>query len=175
MSWSQIFLSIQFDGDAKPIEGEAEYQGFQGQIEIDNLSWGLSAGKNAAGGSGTLKQKPEFTAIEFSKRLDRSSMALFNRIKVDERIRTMVISVAHSVTRDDAKPRLAMEVKLVGARVISVAMSTTGAGKGLSVQENFTVHYERIYIKRFPITDSGKYATEAQTYQSRADVDLNLN
>jgi len=178
MTSSQIFLKIKFVS-GPPLIGEAEYSGFQGQIELLDFDWSLEVTGDAGfQRGGERKRKPSFGTFKMTKKFDSSSIPLYNRMKSREKIEWAVVTVAHSLGNDlESGLRRAMEYKISDARLTNVTVGMSGFGKGLIVQENLEFTYAKIEVVRFKISEDGRYGRSretALTYTSRATGKVGL-
>jgi type VI protein secretion system component Hcp len=161
MGWSQLYLDIKF-ARAGRVLGECEYGGFENQIVLLDFDWSLGVAHDTPRRNADPIRKPKFEQLRLTKRFDASSIPLLGCLSTRDTIESACITVA-------------MEVKVVSARLESLTLNMSNQGKSIVVQEDITISYSTIYVKRYVMGPDGQYTNTAKTYQSRAANPLGLN
>jgi type VI protein secretion system component Hcp len=175
MGWSQLYLDIKF-ARAGRVLGECEYGGFENQIVLLDFDWSLGVAKDTPRRNADPIRKPKFDQLRLTKRFDASSIPLLGCLSTRDTIESACITVAHAVGNSPGQGmRKAMEVKVVSARLESLTLNMSNQGKSIVVQEDITISYSTIYVKRYVMGPDGQYTNTAKTYQSKAANAIGLN
>ena len=122
-----------FDG----IDGEVSVVGFEGQMELESFSWGVSnPGSFSAGAAGGGKVSVH--DFSFVKLIDKASPVLMKTSCAGDRIPEVTMTLLRTVGE---KPVKYMEIKMTDCLISSYSMGGTSSGDELPLESlslNFT-------------------------------------
>jgi type VI protein secretion system component Hcp len=166
MGWSQIFLNIQFR-DARTIEGECEFEGYEGQIVLMDFSWGMGVKQDLPRVNDKPVRTPKFEQLSIVKRFDSASVKLLNCLQSRDIIEKATISVAHRINEGEGGLRNAFVLEIEKAFLESVSLDMDTDGNSIILKEEFSLRYSKVKVMQYPVDDDGRYTKKAKTYQSQ--------
>jgi type VI secretion system Hcp family effector len=175
MSWSQIFLDIEFK-QAGPIKGESEFAGFEDQIVLLDFDWSMRLNKQQGGAA--AKRRVTLADLTIKKRFDSASVKLLNCLNNRDPIVKARITVAHRIADASGggdSMRRAFVLEVTKARLESISLDMTEDGKSTILQEDVEIRFTKVRIERYPLDESGKYSNKAMVYESEATDNLEMN
>lgn len=178
MSNSMLFMHLTLKGKAVP--GDSRIKGYEGQIELKSMSWGLTI-KDRAAAQGEAKVTKNWDAKELrlGKVFDGASTALFQhmnetakehgmmraQLAKDAQANNAVISlVAVAATPKGEKMPVLLKLNVVGVRIKSVSSRATESGSFLSLGEELVLAYQQLRIDYFPVA-KGRTRDAATTFK----------
>lgn len=150
-----IFLKIVVSGDDKTgdkVLGDSETPGYENQIEIESISWGVSADDKAE----RDKKSPEDRArthlkvnsVELTKYFDGSNHRLYQLVESQARFSSATIT---ALSRTNMHY---MQIVLAWGRVLSVNTSASEAEKGgVAVRDTIKLDFQEIKVRYYPFDD----------------------
>jgi len=164
MANEMLFMKLSLKG--KPVPGDSVVKGYEGQIQLKSLKWGLGVkdrGVAASAEKTTKNWDPK--ELRLSKYLDGATTALFNHM--DERkelhsstpslmskavlANTAVISlVGVSALKTGEKMPVLMVVTANRVRIKSISSNASEGGSFLSLNEDLVLAYKDLKIDYFP-------------------------
>lgn len=175
MSWSQIFLDIEFK-QAGPVKGESEFAGFEDQIVLLDFDWSMKLNKQQGGTA--PKRRVTLENLTIKKRFDSASVKLLNCLNNRDPIVKARVTVAHRVsdaTGGGDSLRKAFVLEVTKARLESISLDMTEDGKSTILQEDIDIRFTKLRIERYPMDESGRYSNKAMVYESEATDNLDMN
>lgn len=171
MSWSQLFLDIEFKSAGKVL-GESEYTGFEQQIVLLDFDWDMKVDHEVKNGA-SVKRTVAMHPIKITKRFDASSIKLLNCLKERDPIERGRITVAHRVG-DAVAPRKAFVLEFRKGRLETIDLDMTSEGKSMILQEDIEIRYSQMKIEVYTLNPDGTYGTSAKTFEpsSRNNLDM---
>jgi type VI protein secretion system component Hcp len=160
---TQIYLEITLAGGGS-IEGEASAGGYEGRIDIDSFSFGVSAKKQAVkdAQAGQIKSNLDFDTVTISKVFDRASlqlaMAMADNAEESQGpdagrkrkcFSEATISVDQQYVLGERGPKYRNEViifSLYDGYIVSVKLRTSESGAGASIKEDIELSFHNFEI-----------------------------
>lgn len=139
---ADIFLKL-----AK-IEGESEDAAHKGEIEVLSLSFGVQNSSSMGFGSGGGQGKANFSAINLSKLVDKSSKALWAACAVGNHFEDAMITIRK---QGSGGPKEYLVYKLF--KVIVTGVSQGGAAE---MSENVSLEFAKVEMTYTPQDDAGE-------------------
>lgn len=151
MATPTIFLKLSFDKTVLP--GEATVAGYETQIVVDSFGWGASAThKPAANEKMDSEWRPQ--SVTLSKVFDRSSPALYEKMKDRREFDTATITVVDfNLVNNKPVPMMVME--LLKGHVESISTKASDSGKAMKVGESLTLSFKGGKLSYFPAAAQG--------------------
>lgn len=171
MSWSQIFLDLTMERGG-PVLGEAELVGYEKQIVLLDIEWGMTVKRDTHTGTGAgrdTKRSIELGEITLTKRFDVSSTRLYSSMSNRERIKTGRISVPQGFAVQGAAnqgKRDAFAIEFSDAFIENVGLDMVEDGKAMVLQEKITVRAAKIKVEVTPLNPDGTYARSPKIFRS---------
>jgi len=157
MSASMIFLKLVLDG-GKAVTGEATMENYQGQIDVDSISWKLSTKllpKEDGAKKGRTEVRPKHLVI--SKVFDAASgnlcTAADNRTPFTKATLTMV---SQEFEQSEASLNAAwhklrvMQMVLTDGHIEDVNISASESNKSIALREKVTLSFAHSEMSYFP-------------------------
>ena len=163
-----------------PVTGDSKVKGYEGQIELTSLSWGVSIkDKTAAKDSSESEQDKNWEAkeLKLSKYFDGASPVLYGQVDERQGLRTgskpsadklikdnvaTISMVAVSARADGESMPVLMRVTLKGCRIKSISTKADESGSSLRIGEDFRLSYLDFNIEYFPPAEKGKRGAATQ-------------
>lgn len=168
MGWSQIFLQFNFTKQSRITSGEAEVEGYQGQIVLSDFDWGMKAGKDVAKGSG-LARRVNAEEIKVTKRFDSSSTALMTAMKKRDKFISARITVAQSFADDGEGARDAFVLEANDGYIESIDLDLVADGNAMVLQEELVLRYTKLRIEVVEVTERGTYSNTRSIFDSECE------
>lgn len=148
---TQIFLRIKIQGN--PIRGEATTAGYEGEIEVESFSWGMSAKNSLRVDQQTASSRASYDRLSISKLYDKSSINLTRHMAdraIFDQVRLTVDHHQHAAGRGTKQANPVMFIDLADGYIEDVKLSMSEAGKSAMVKEDITLSFRKVDITYFP-------------------------
>ena len=127
-------------GDKK-IKGDSETAGFEEEVQLSSVKWGVGRAVTSKPGSSDRKfGDPAFSEISVSKKMDMASIDLFIEAAGGKKPTTAVLSWVESDSEGD--PQVYHQIELENA----VISSYSSSAEGDMPKENFTLNFVTINV-----------------------------
>ncbi|MBV8503122.1 MAG: type VI secretion system tube protein Hcp [Paucibacter sp.] len=178
MANDMLFMHLTLKG--KPVPGDSKVKGYEGQIELKSLKWGLAIKDRSPVKSDAKATKNwEAKEIRLSKFFDGASTALFQHM--DERAnlhsttrsqlsknaianKAVISLVGVSAVSGSDKMPVLLKITLGGVRIKSLSSRATESGSFLSLNEELVLAFLDVQIDYFP-ADKGSTRGGATTFK----------
>lgn len=148
---SNIFIKIE------GVEGESAQEGFEKQIEVASISWGVSNTTHNVMGGGHSSGKAEFADVQLSKVLDKASPVMMKLCATGTHKKDAVITFLKST--GGPKPEPFLIVTLTAVYVKSLTLSASGDSP--VPYESVGLAYEQIKFEYSAQDKTGKLTKAA--------------
>ena len=138
-----MFLSVKGAQHGK-INGEAQDQKHQDEIEVLGWSWGMQ-GKSSLGG-GTSSGKVTVRELRIIKRVDKASTALMSALRINEVINEAVLTLR----KQGKSPLEYLIIKMERGRVLAVEVEAGDSTGGSSLVERVSFSFNKITVQYTP-------------------------
>ncbi|MBL0898781.1 MAG: type VI secretion system tube protein Hcp [Gemmatimonadaceae bacterium] len=146
-------IYLKFD---KEIKGEVTAEGFEGQVEVGSLQWGVGIGVSSPTGSANREASiPSFSEVVVTKSTDIASTPLFKETCGRENFKTVTISF--TTTAKGNSNLVFLEIKLENVIISGYSMSSGGDGRP---SESLSLNYTKITMK-YMLDEKGTLAAKA--------------
>lgn len=132
------------------IEGEAQDDVHEKEIDVLAWSWGLSQSGTFHVGGGGGSGKANFQDISITKYVDKSSMTLMGKIATGTHI-----DEATLIVRKAGGDNPLEYIKIVMKKVMITSLSTGGSGGEDQLTENVTLNFAEVETYYKPQTEKG--------------------
>lgn len=157
MALTSIFLKIFIDG--KPIKGESQAKGYEGQIEVESFNWGVVNTVQEKEGSKVVDIESRLKHASFNKVYDASSgplikAATFAKGKTERLpMTTARFTVTSMVLSSGGARNLSkmFEMVLTGGYVEDVSLSASESKDAISIKEEVTLAYSKCKLMYYPL------------------------
>lgn len=161
MSTPVIFLKLEVKGKAVP--GDAEMAGYEGEIEIESMSWDVTAEHPGMTSSQKARTEVRAKVLKLSKFFDKSSTNLCKHMASYELFTTATITVlTMTLGGTGGKNLKLMRMQLSDGHIESVDVSASESSKSMTVKETVTLSFRKCKLMYYP-TDVTKPGREAPT------------
>lgn len=164
MANEMLFMQLTLKGKAVP--GDSKIKGYEGQIELKSMGWGLAI-KNQTASKGDTKVTKNWEAKELrlSKYFDGASTTMFGHMDEREGLRSsarsaisksktdnkaVITMVGVSAVKTGEKMPVLMKITLSGARIKSINSRASESGAFLSLTEDISLKFQDLQIDYFP-------------------------
>ena len=169
MANDMLFMNLTLKG--KPVPGDSKVKGYENQIELKSLKWGVAMKDRALVKSDAKATKNwEAKEVRLSKFFDGASTALFKHM--DERAdvhsttrsqlsknalanKCVISLVGVSAVKSGEKMPVLMTLTLAGVRIKSMNSRASESGSFLSLTEEMVLAYLDVQIDYFPTARGG--------------------
>ncbi len=164
MANSMLFMQLSLKG--KPVPGDSRIAGYEGQIELKSMNWGLTI-KDRASMKGATKATKNWEGKELrlTKYFDGASTALFKHM--DERAgehsttrsqlaknalanKAVICMVGVASIQKGEKMPVVLKVTLGGVRIKSMSSRASESGSFLSLSEELVLGYQEVQLDYYP-------------------------
>ena len=158
-SSTQIFLRMNSSSSGL-IKGEATVGGYVDQIEVDSLTWGMSAkeGLRTASKTNAVTQM-NYDKLVLQKVYDRSSPSLAAHMSKNFKFKDITVTVDHLENRSGsfiaATPVIIIE--LTDVYIESIKITATEGDKSVSVRETLELSYTGLALTYVPYETGAKH------------------
>lgn len=159
MAVTSIFLKIYIDD--RPVRGECQARGYEGQIDIESFNWALVSKLHKEGDAKTSTVELRQKHVKFSKVWDASSGKLLltagkladSGTRVKTRFSTARFTFASMVLAGEAGRNLGkmMELVLSDGEVEDVSLSTSENKDSIGIKESVTLSYRKVQLLYYPL------------------------
>ena len=158
-SSTQIFLRMNSISGGL-IKGEAFAQGYADQIEVDSLTWGMSAkeGLRTASGTAAVTQM-NYDKLVMQKVYDKSSPSLAAHMSTNFKFKDITVTVDHLENRAGsfvtATPVIVIE--LTDVYIESIRIAASEGDKSVAVRETLALSYTGLALTYVPYETGAKH------------------
>lgn len=148
---TQIFLHIEVNG--KQILGEATTEHYQGKIEVENFSWGMSAEGSPRTGRGNTSSRATFDHLNIIKYFDLSSVSLTRCMttrKKYDKVQLIVDQHLNHVRPVLKKRNPVLVINLSDGYIEDVGLSMSEASKSGMIREQVSLSFRKLVIYYWP-------------------------
>ena len=159
MSTPMIYLKLYVKG--KPVPGDSEMADHEGQIEIESMSWDLTAEHPGMNSSQKARTEVRPKVLKLSKFFDKSSTNLCSYMATYEPFSVATITVLTMVLGGAKGKNLKlMTMQLSDGHIESVDVSASESGKSMAVKETVSLSFRKCKLMYYPndITKPGREA-----------------
>lgn len=147
MATAGMYLRIQ------GIKGESATTGYEGDIELESLDWGMHAGTF---GDGSPQGAASMRTVNVLKKVDSATAALFQYLDQHK-----VVSKAKlTVLKAGGNPLPFVVIDMTQVRIITVDVSSAGP----DLHERVSLSCETLTINYTPQASTGDLASAAMSY-----------
>ena len=146
MQYAEIFLDLSSAG----IEGDAEAQHYEKQIELFDWAWGASLEEAAGDGGADSTSQAVGMAISFCKPVDGATTAMLSHLEKATRIPSAVLTLVQRT-----KQNLMVRVDLKGVVLDSYDLEVDSDDSEVSLSEVWSMSYEEVSIQYKGRLDAG--------------------
>lgn len=154
MSDTVIFLEIDMEGK-KGFTGESKVEGFTDKIEVESVSWEMSAKQIQEKTSKRMRTEARPGRLKLSKYFDAASTKLANWTHKRKQFTTATLTFADlMIQMDEAKKgRAVPAVKIVleNGFVEEIKLTAAESGRSVAIKEDVELSFERMYLYYAPI------------------------
>lgn len=146
---TQIFLHIEIAGNQ--IKGEATTAGYEGEIEVESFSWGMSAKNSPRVDQQTSSSRTNYDCLSISKLYDKASINLTRYMTQRTPFDHVQLTVdQHQHAGGKKKENPVMVIDLADGFIEDVKLSMSEAGKSAMIKEDITLSFRKADITYFP-------------------------
>ena len=178
MANDMLFMNLTLKG--KPVPGDSKVKGYENQIELKSLKWGVEMkDRTPVKGAAKATKNWEAKEVQLAKFFDRASTSLFKLMHegadIHSKTRTQlsknalankcVISlVGVSAVKSGEKMPVLMKITLGGVRIKNMSSRTAESGSFISLNEDLVLGYQEVQLDYFP-TGKGGLRGAATTFK----------
>ena len=167
MANEMLFMQLTLKGKAVP--GDSKISGYEGQIELKSMSWGLAVeNKTADKGATKVAKNLKAEELRLSKFFDSATTVLMGHMDEREGLRSsapsaisksktdnvaVITMVGVSAVKSGEKMPVLMKVTVKGARLKSVSSRAAESGAFLSLSEDIKLAFKELKIDYFPAAE----------------------
>jgi type VI secretion system Hcp family effector len=159
MSMPMVYLKLYVKG--KPVPGESELSEYEGQIEVESLSWDVSADHPGMNASRKARTEIRPETVRLTKYFDKSSTNLCLHLKNRELYTTATITVMSMVLGGPGGKNIKlMTMQLSDGYIEAIDISASESGKSMAVKERVTLSFRKCKLMYYPenIAQGGREA-----------------
>ena len=157
MSSSLIFLKLVLDGN-KPVDGEATMEDYEGQIDIDSISWKIGTKLLPKDDDNVARVEARPKHIVLSKVYDAASgnlcTAADKRTPFSKAILSMV-GQEFDQFGAGGKKLLVVQMVLTDGHIEDVSISASEGNKAIALREKVTLSFAHSEVRYFPRKHEG--------------------
>lgn len=172
MALTSIFLKIFIDG--KPVKGESQAKGYEGQIEVESFSWSMLSKLHPQEGSKIVKVETRLKHLSFTKVYDSASGRLVTAAGIlkgetrrREPVSTARFTVTSMVLSSGGSKNLSkmLEVILSDGEVEDVSLSASEGKDAISIKEEVTLSYRKSKVMYYPLDAASGNRTAPMSFE----------
>lgn len=166
MALTSIFLKLFIDG--KPVKGESQAKGYEGQIEVESFNWALSSKLHAKGSGDIVEVETRVKHLKFSKVYDAATGLLIQTAsKKEKEFSTARFTLTSMVLSSRGANNLSkmLEMVLSDGQVEEVSLSASEGKDSMSLKEDVTLSYRKCKLLYYPLDGETFNRGAAMTFE----------
>lgn len=152
MPSTQIFLKLVMGRQNKQIQGEASAEGYEGLIEVDNFSWGMSSKYALRQGQAKVKPQLNYDKLKITKQYDVSSISMASHMAGHIPFSTAQITVDHHLheTASSKTVNPLMVIELSNGYIEEIRLAVSEGKLASTLREDITLSFINFKITYHP-------------------------
>lgn len=169
MSSSLLFLKLLLEGN-KPVTGEATMKGYEGQIDVDSISWKIGTKLLPAEENSKARVEARPKHLSISKVFDEASGNLCKAADERTPFTTATISMVSQEFEqmgagDAIKKLLVMEVILTDGHIEDLNIQASEGNKAVGLKERVTLSFAHSEVRYYPRVYQGAGRSGAKIFK----------